>query len=150
MGIIITLLVGAVLLGGIKRIGKVSEKLVPFMALLYIVLGVGVIVLNLENVPGVFQAIFAGAFNPSAFTGGVVGSFFHSMKKGVSRGIFSNEAGLGTGLLIHMETGYSFSQPSHFAVSHSRQFSVGDYTAQDVLNLFVARKLLNLSWSHIP
>lgn len=145
---IITLLVGAVLLGGIKRIGKVSEKLVPFMALLYIVLGV--IVLNLENVPGVFQAIFAGAFNPSAFTGGVVGSFFLSMKKGVSRGIFSNEAGLGTGLLIHMETGYPFSQPSHFAVSHSRQFSVGDYTAQDVLNLFVARKLLNLSWSHIP
>lgn len=86
---IITLLVGAVLLGGIKRIGKVSEKLVPFMALLYIVLGV--IVLNLENVPGVFQAIFAGAFNPSAFTGGVVGSFFLSMKKGVSRGIFSNQ-----------------------------------------------------------
>lgn len=101
MGIIITLLVGAVLLGGIKRIGKVTEKLVPFMAVLYIILGVGVIVLNIENVPAVFQSIFAGAFNPSAFTGGVVGSFFLSMKKGVSRGIFSNEAGLGTGSIAH-------------------------------------------------
>ncbi len=101
MGIIITLLVGAVLLGGIKRIGKVAEKLVPFMAILYIILGVGVIVLNIENVPAVFQSIFAGAFNPNAFTGGVVGSFFLSMKKGVSRGIFSNEAGLGTGSIAH-------------------------------------------------
>lgn len=101
IGIIITLLVAAVLLGGIKRIGKVAEKLVPFMAVLYIVLGIGVILLNLENVPSVFQSIFAGAFNPSAFTGGVVGSFFLSMKKGVSRGIFSNEAGLGTGSIAH-------------------------------------------------
>lgn len=101
MGIIIALLVGAVLLGGIKRIGKVSERLVPFMAILYIVLGVGVIIFNIENVPSVFESIFAGAFNPSAFTGGVVGSFFLSMKKGVSRGIFSNEAGLGTGSIAH-------------------------------------------------
>ena len=101
IGIIITLLVGAVLLGGVKRIGKVTEKLVPFMAVLYIILGVGVIVLNFQNLPGVFQSIFAGAFNPSAFTGGIVGSFFLSMKKGVSRGIFSNEAGLGTGSIAH-------------------------------------------------
>ena len=101
VGIIITLLVGAVLLGGVKRIGKVTEKLVPFMAVLYIALGIGVIVLNIENVPAVFQSIFAGAFHPSAFTGGVVGSFFLSMKKGVSRGIFSNEAGLGTGSIAH-------------------------------------------------
>ena len=101
IGIIITLLVGAVLLGGIKRIGKVTEKLVPFMALLYVILAVGVIVLNIENVPTVFKSIFAGAFNPTAFTGGVVGSFFLSMKKGVSRGIFSNEAGLGTGSIAH-------------------------------------------------
>ena len=90
-----------VLLGGIKRLAKVTEKLVPFMALLYVVLGIGVIVLNIENVPNVFKMIFAGAFNPSAFTGGVVGSFFISMKRGVSRGIFSNEAGLGTGSIAH-------------------------------------------------
>lgn len=101
IGIIITLLVGAVLLGGVKRIGKVTEKLVPFMAILYIILSVGVIVLNIKNLPAVLQSIFAGAFNPSAFTGGVVGSFFLSMKKGVSRGIFSNEAGLGTGSIAH-------------------------------------------------
>ena len=71
------------------------------MALLYVILAVGVIVLNIENVPTVFKSIFAGAFNPTAFTGGVVGSFFLSMKKGVSRGIFSNEAGLGTGSIAH-------------------------------------------------
>ena len=101
IGIIITVLVGAVLLGGIKRIGKVTEKLVPFMAVLYIVLAVGVIVLNIQTVPAIFKSIFAGAFHPSAFTGGVIGSFFLSMKKGVSRGIFSNEAGLGTGSIAH-------------------------------------------------
>ena len=101
IGVIITVLVGAVLLGGVKRIGKVTERLVPFMAILYVILAVGVIILNIGNLPGVIQSIFAGAFTPSAFTGGVVGSFFLSMKKGVSRGIFSNEAGLGTGSIAH-------------------------------------------------
>ena len=90
-----------VLLGGIKRIGQVTEKLVPFMALLYIALSVGVIVLNIRNVPHVFRMIFEGAFNPKAITGGLVGSLFISLKKGVSRGIFSNEAGLGTGSIAH-------------------------------------------------
>ena len=97
----IMLLVGMVLLGGIKRIGSVSEKLVPFMALLYIVLAIGVVVLNFERVPAVFHDIVYGAFNPAAVTGGVIGSFFLSLKKGVSRGIFSNEAGLGTGSIAH-------------------------------------------------
>lgn len=101
LGIVMAAIVALVLLGGIKRIGSVTERLVPFMALLYIILGVGVVVLNVENVPAVFQSIFVGAFQPSAFTGGVVGSFFLSMKKGVSRGIFSNEAGLGTGSIAH-------------------------------------------------
>ena len=101
LGIVITLLVGMVLLGGIKRIGSVSEKLVPFMALFYIVLALGVVVLNIGRVPAVFHDIVYGAFNPSAVTGGVIGSFFLSMKKGVSRGIFSNEAGLGTGSIAH-------------------------------------------------
>ena len=96
LGIVITLLVGMVLLGGIKRIGSVSEKLVPFMALFYIVLALGVVILNIGRVPAVFHDIVYGAFNPSAVTGGVIGSFFLSMKKGVSRGIFSNEAGLGS------------------------------------------------------
>ena len=101
IGIIIALVVSVVLLGGINRIGQVTEKLVPFMALLYIVLSIGVIVLNVKAVPRVFRMIFEGAFNPSAFTGGLVGSLFISLKKGVSRGIFSNEAGLGTGSIAH-------------------------------------------------
>lgn len=101
IGIVIALLVAMILLGGIKRIGRVTEKLVPFMALIYIVLALGVVLFNIKNVPHVFYSIICGAFNPSAITGGVVGSFFMSMKKGVSRGIFSNEAGLGTGSIAH-------------------------------------------------
>ena len=101
MGIILAILVAMILLGGIKRIGQVTEKLVPFMALFYIILAVGVVIINWKNVPGVFSAIIRGAFNPASVTGGVVGSFFMSMKKGVSRGIFSNEAGLGTGSIAH-------------------------------------------------
>ena len=101
IGIVIMILVACVLLGGIKRIGKVTEKLVPFMAILYIILAVGVVLLNIKNVPGVFADIFYGAFHPAAVTGGVVGSVFTSMTKGVSRGIFSNEAGLGTGSIAH-------------------------------------------------
>lgn len=101
IGILLAVSVALVLLGGIKRIGSVAEKLVPFMALLYILLSLGVVFLHLENVPGVFSSIIQGAFSPSAVTGGVVGSFFTSMKRGVSRGIFSNEAGLGTGSIAH-------------------------------------------------
>ncbi len=101
IGIIVTILVGVILLGGIKRIGTVTEKLVPIMALLYVVLSLGVIFMNINHVPAVFGSIFHGAFDPRAVTGGVVGSFFLSMKKGVSRGIFSNEAGLGTGSIAH-------------------------------------------------
>lgn len=101
LGIFLTLLVGLVLLGGIKRIGSVTEKLVPFMALFYIVLALGVVFMNVENIPHVFASIITGAFQPSAVTGGAVGSLFLCMKKGVSRGIFSNEAGLGTGSIAH-------------------------------------------------
>ena len=101
IGIALTILVGLVLLGGIKRIGQVTEKLVPFMAVFYIVLALGVVLLNINRIPGVFASIIEGAFTPASVTGGAVGSFFMSMKKGVSRGIFSNEAGLGTGSIAH-------------------------------------------------
>ena len=101
IGITICLIVALILIGGVKRIGSISEKLVPFMALLYIVLSVGLIVLKLDRIPEVFASILQGAFQPAAVTGGIVGSFFTSMKKGVSRGIFSNEAGLGTGSIAH-------------------------------------------------
>ena len=101
IGIVIAILIAMILLGGIKRIGQVTEKLVPFMALLYIILGLGVVLLNIQNVPSVFASIFRGAFQPSAVTGGIIGTMFLSVKKGVSRGIFSNEAGLGTGSIAH-------------------------------------------------
>ena len=101
IGIFICIIVALILIGGVKRIGRVSEKLVPIMALLYIILGIGLIVMKINHVPAVFASIIQGAFNPAAMTGGIVGSFFTSMKKGVSRGIFSNEAGLGTGSIAH-------------------------------------------------
>lgn len=101
IGIVIAIVVALILLGGIKRLGNVTEKLVPFMAILYIALAFGVVLLNVTNVPTVFYSIFYGAFKPSAVTGGAVGTFFISMQKGVSRGIFSNEAGLGTGSIAH-------------------------------------------------
>ena len=101
VGILIAIMVAMVLLGGVKRIGRFTEKLVPFMAVLYVILGLGVIVLNIGAVPAVLKSIFVGAFTPAGFTGGVVGSLFISMRRGVSRGIFSNEAGLGTGSIAH-------------------------------------------------
>jgi len=101
LGILITLVVLLVLVGGIRRIGRVTERLVPFMAVLYVVLAAGVLVLNAGRVPGVLAVIVKSAFSPSAFTGGLIGSMFVSMKRGVSRGIFSNEAGLGTGSIAH-------------------------------------------------
>ena len=101
IGIFICIIVALILIGGVKRIGKVTEKLVPLMALLFILLGIGLIVIRIDQVPTAFAAIFQGAFQPAAVTGGIVGSFFVSMQKGVSRGIFSNEAGLGTGSIAH-------------------------------------------------
>lgn len=112
LGIFIAVCVALVLLGGIRRIGSFTEKLVPFMAVFYIILAVGVVILNIGKVPGVFASIFGGAFDPRAFTGGVVGSMFTSMRRGVSRGIFSNEAGLGTGSIAHAsaDTGHPVQQ----------------------------------------
>ena len=101
LGIVITVLVGMILLGGIKRIGHVAERLVPIMALLYVVLGLGVIIVHIGNLPAAFSSIIQGAFNPSAVTGGVVGAMFTAVQKGVARGIFSNEAGLGTASIAH-------------------------------------------------
>ena len=101
IGIALAIIIALILIGGIKRIGNVTSKLVPFMAIMYIVLALGVIIFHIKSVPAVFTSIIEGAFHPASVTGGVVGSFFMSMKKGVSRGIFSNEAGLGTGSIAH-------------------------------------------------
>ena len=101
IGVALAIIIAMILIGGIKRIGNVTSKLVPFMAIMYIVLALGVIFFHIKAVPAVFASIIEGAFHPASVTGGVVGSFFMSMKKGVSRGIFSNEAGLGTGSIAH-------------------------------------------------
>ena len=101
VGVVVAMMVAMVLLGGVKRIGSVTEKLVPFMALFYIVLSLGVVALNYRRFPAVLASIVGGAFDPQAVTGGAIGSVFLSMQKGVSRGIFSNEAGLGTGSIAH-------------------------------------------------
>ena len=82
IGVSIALILMLVLLGGIKRIGRVTERLVPFMAVLYVALALGVVVLNAGRIPAVLRAIVTGAFSPMAVTGGIVGSFFTSMQKG--------------------------------------------------------------------
>ena len=101
-GICVAIFVALVLLGGVKRIGQVTEKLVPGMAVIYIVCALIVVFANVSAVPGVFASIFKGAFNPAAVTGGAAGiSIKLAMTKGVGRGVFSNEAGLGTGSIAH-------------------------------------------------
>ncbi len=101
IGIVLALILIVILVGGVKRIAGVTEKLVPFMALLYILLGLGIVLLNIKKVPGVFGSIIEGAFTPRAVTGGVVGSMLIAMRRGISRGIFSNEAGLGSAPMAH-------------------------------------------------
>lgn len=95
-GVILTLCVGLVVLGGIQRIAKVSEIIVPFMAVLYVGLAVIIIITNITAVPAALASIVKSAFTGSALAGGAVGSVFVAMQKGVARGIFSNESGLGS------------------------------------------------------
>ena len=99
--LVLAICVALVLIGGVKRIASVSQVVVPFMAVLY-VLFVGVLVItNITKVPAAFKIIVEAAFSPKAVTGGLVGSMLVAMQKGVERGIFSNEAGLGTGSIAH-------------------------------------------------
>ena len=95
-GVILTVCVGLVVLGGIQRIAKVSEVIVPFMAVLYVGLAVIIIIANITAVPAALASIVKSAFTGSALAGGAVGSVFVAMQKGVARGIFSNESGLGS------------------------------------------------------
>ena len=101
MGIGLALLVGAMLLGGAKRIGHIAELLVPFAAGLYLLIGVLVLILRLDAVPTAFATIIQGAFSPQAVTGGTVGSMLLTLRTGVSRGVFTNEAGMGTASIAH-------------------------------------------------
>lgn len=95
--VIITIIVAAVTLGGIKRISKVSEAIVPFMAIMYIVGVIIVLAINIKNIPSTLALIIESAFNPRAAFGGATGmTILMVMQKGIGRGVFSNEAGLGS------------------------------------------------------
>ncbi|HAH75167.1 MAG TPA: sodium:alanine symporter family protein, partial [Kandleria vitulina] len=94
--IVLSLCVGLVLIGGLKRISQVSQIVVPFMAVIYILSVAVLIICNISKVPEAVATIIAGAFNPRAVTGGAIGSMIIVMQKGIARGIFSNEAGLGS------------------------------------------------------
>lgn len=97
VGVIIAILAFSIFAGGVKRIAEVTEKLVPFMAVFYLVGGLIVILCNIQAVPGVFRDIFVGAFAPDAIAGGVIGvTVQKSIRYGVARGLFSNEAGMGS------------------------------------------------------
>ncbi len=92
----VTIFAALVIIGGLKRISKVAQVIVPFMAILYVFLGVSVLIMNATKIPGALQVIIHAAFDPRAVTGGIIGSVIVAMQKGIARGIFSNEAGLGS------------------------------------------------------
>ncbi|MCI9342701.1 MAG: sodium:alanine symporter family protein [Lachnospiraceae bacterium] len=100
--LIVMLLAGLVIVGGIKRIASVTEKLVPFMAVTYIIGALVVIFANASAIPDAFGAIFGNAFRLSSMGGGVAGfTIMIAMRRGISRGVFSNEAGLGSSVMVH-------------------------------------------------
>lgn len=101
-GLLLSLLVWLVVVGGIKRIGKVASKMVPVMAGIYITGAIAVVIINIEAVPLMFRLIFEGAFTGTGATGGFIGSsFILTMRYGIARGIFSNEAGQGSAPIAH-------------------------------------------------
>lgn len=101
-GIVFAIIAALIIFGGISRIGKVAERIVPFMALFYIIVGIIMVVLNIKNVPAVFVSIFTGAFNTQAIAGGALGVIMkRAISYGFKRGAFSNEAGLGTSVIAH-------------------------------------------------
>ena len=105
VGIIIAVIVAFTLLGGIQRLGSVTEKLVPFMSIIYIVASIIVLICHAQALPGVFALIFKGAFNPTAAVGGISGFTLKlCIEWGVKRGVFSNEAGLGSAPMAHAAT----------------------------------------------
>ena len=101
MGLLLALLLTILLSGGMGRIGRVAERLVPFGAAGYLLLGLTVLICRWKAIPGAFGAIVTGAFSPRAVTGGVIGSVFSVLRIGVSRGVFTNEAGMGTAAIAH-------------------------------------------------
>lgn len=107
-GIVIMVLGGLVILGGLKRIASVTEKIVPFMVLIYILGSISILIANISQAGAVFSAIFKGAFALQAVGGGVVGSGIRlAIEQGMKRGVFSNEAGLGSSVMVHSNSNVS-------------------------------------------
>lgn len=101
IALMIAVMIAAVLLGGAKRIGGIAECLVPFASLAYLLLCFAVLVVRLPAIPQAFSAIIQGAFSPRAVTGGIIGSGIQTLRVGASRGVFTNEAGMGTASIAH-------------------------------------------------
>lgn len=96
-GVIIAILAGVIFLGGVKTLASVTEKIVPLMAVIYVAGCLIILILRIESIPSAFRSIFVGAFNPSAVLGGAAGiGIREAMRFGVARGLFSNEAGMGS------------------------------------------------------
>lgn len=101
-GVFISVFAGVTLMGGLKRIARVTSTVVPFMCVLYVIMSLAVIALNLPKVPGVFYLIFREAFSFESMGGGVMGyAIIHAFQIGIKRGVFSNEAGVGTSPMAH-------------------------------------------------
>ncbi len=101
-GIILMILAGLVIIGGLKRIAAVTEKIVPFMAIAYVIGAIVVVIVNRGQIPAVFTSIFKGAFASRAVGGGIVGYGVKlAVTWGMKRGVFSNEAGLGSSVMVH-------------------------------------------------
>lgn len=101
LGILVSVLVGFSFLKGAGKIGEITEKLVPFAAVFYILLAAGVLIMKFDSIPDAFRSILLGAFQPQAATGGVILSVIQTMRVGAARGIFTNEAGMGTASIAH-------------------------------------------------
>ena len=102
VGVFLAVVAGLIIFGGVTRIGRVAENIVPFMAMFYIIVGVVIVIMNIKNIPEVFKAIFLGAFSVKAIAGGSLGYVLkRAMTYGFKRGAFSNEAGLGSSVIAH-------------------------------------------------
>ncbi len=101
LGVVIMLLTAIITLGGVKRIANVAEKIVPFMVVLYVIGSLVIIAVNYDAIIPAFKAIFVNAFSPRSFVGGGIGGVIIAITNGFKRGVFSNEAGLGSSVMVH-------------------------------------------------
>jgi AGCS family alanine or glycine:cation symporter len=101
LGVVVMILTAIITLGGVKRIASVAEKIVPFMVVLFVLGSLTIIAVNYNAILPAFKAIFVNAFKPEAFVGGGLGGVIVAMTNGFKRGVFSNEAGLGSSVMVH-------------------------------------------------